>query len=105
MPSQRRRGGDTEASEQKKQEGRHNTRFAFETSKNNSCNLRLKAVETLENILMKYLKNTPETHLKTIATIRKHPNKTHATYAYNIFNIQVNTIETYIWKNTNETYC
>jgi len=96
MPSQRRRGGDTGARQQKKQEGRHNTRSAFETSKNNSCNLRLNVVETLENILMKHLKNTPETHLKTIATIHKDPNKTHATYVYNIFNIQINTIETYI---------
>jgi hypothetical protein len=26
------------------------------------------------------LEKTPEKHLKTIATIRKHPNKTHATY-------------------------
>jgi hypothetical protein len=103
MSSQCRRG-DTEARQQKKREGKHNTRSAFEISKNNSCNLRLKAVETLENILMKHLKNTPETHLKTIATIRKHPNKTHATYMYNIFNIQINTTETYIWKNTDKTY-
>jgi ribosomal protein L16/L10AE len=103
MPSQCRRGGDTEAREQKKRGG-HNTPSAFETSKNNSCNLRLKAVETLENILMKHLKNTHKTHLKTIATIRKHPNRTHATYVYNIFNIQINTAETYIWKNTDKTY-
>jgi len=49
------------------------------------------------------LKNTPQTHLKSIATIRKHPNKTHATYVYNIFNIQINTIEKYIWKTQTKT--
>jgi hypothetical protein len=31
------------------------------------------------NMLMKHLKYTPETHLKTIATHTQHPNKTHAT--------------------------
>jgi hypothetical protein len=103
MPAPKRRRHQGKAAE--KREGRHNTRSAFETSKNNSCNLRLKAVETLENILMKYLKNTPETHLKAIATICKHHNKTHTTYVYNIFNIQINTIETYIYgKNTDKTY-
>jgi hypothetical protein len=43
-------------------EERCNTRSTFETSKYNSCNIRL-------NMLLKPLKETYETHLKTIAAI------------------------------------
>jgi hypothetical protein len=35
-------------------------------------------------------------HLKTIATHTQHPDKTLATYEYNICNNQINTLATYI---------
>jgi hypothetical protein len=44
-------------------EERCNTRSTLETSRYNSCNMRLKAVETLE-MLLKHMKK----YLKTIAT-------------------------------------
>jgi len=50
------------------EEERCNIRSTSETFQNNSCNIRLKAVE---NMLLKQLK----THFKTIATIHKHMNK------------------------------
>jgi hypothetical protein len=49
-------------------EERCNTRSTFEIYKYNGCNIRLKAVKTL-NMLLKHLKTHPKTYLKTIATI------------------------------------
>jgi hypothetical protein len=50
------------------------------------------------NIHLKHLQK----HLKTIVKHRQHPNKTLATYMWNICNILINTFATYVWK-TNET--
>jgi hypothetical protein len=56
----------------------------------------VKVVETL--ILMKNLKNTPEIHLKTIATICNIRIKHMQTDVWNICNIQINTNATCIRK-------
>jgi hypothetical protein len=55
---------------------------------------------------MKHLKHASETltnthgkHLKTIVKHTQHPNKTLVTYVWNICNIQINTLATYVWEN------
>jgi hypothetical protein len=52
---------------------------------------------------MKHLKHVSETliktHKKTIAKHTQDPDKIFATYVWNICNIQINTLATYVWKN------
>jgi hypothetical protein len=71
---------------------RCNTQSTFETSRCNTCIIRLKTDETHETCIW-------NTHLKIIVKHTEHPDKTLATYVWNIYNIQNNTLATYVWKN------
>jgi hypothetical protein len=76
-------------------------RSSFEISRYNTCNIRLKTNETLGtcvwntwNMRMKHLEK-PWNHC---AKHTQHPDKTLATYVWNICNIQINTLVTCVWK-------
>jgi hypothetical protein len=67
-----------------------NTQFTFETSRYNTCNLRLKTNETLETRFW----NTCKIHIKTIANIRNIQIKTLRTHVWNVCSIQLNRLAT-----------
>ena len=48
---------------------------------------------------MKQLKHASKTFAKTLEKHTQHPDKTLVTFVWNICNIQINTLATYIWKN------
>jgi hypothetical protein len=60
-----------------------------------TCNIQKKDRWNTWNMHLKHLQK----QLKIIANIGKHPDKTLTTYVWNICNIQINTLATYLWKN------
>jgi hypothetical protein len=87
----------------RRQGGRCNTRSTFETSRYNTCNIRLKTDETVNTCVWNSWE-TPKKHLKTTATHTQHPDKhncnirlkkqkhweqTFATYVYNHCNYAI----------------
>jgi hypothetical protein len=69
-----------------------------QTSRYNTCDIRPK-VETLETCIRNTCKNIWKNTWKTIIKHTQHPDKTLTTYVWNICNIQISTLATYVWKN------